>query len=62
MVEDFVSYQKRQEEAQGMDAQLMRHYGEQIVTPEELDQSFMDVDEEEEETEDVEVRSRRAKN
>ena len=44
-------YQQRQEEAQGMDAQLMRDYG----SSEELDQSYMEGEEEEDEMEDVEV-------
>jgi len=52
VIEEFVLYQQRQEEAQGMDAQLMRDYG----SSEELDQSYMDGEEEEDETEDVEVR------
>ena len=39
-----------------MDAQLMHNYSDSVaVSPEELDQSFMDGEEEAEETEDVEV-------
>lgn len=53
-----MSYQQQQEDAQGMDAQLMRHYTKsEAVSPDELDQTYMDgeEDEEEEEAEDVEV-------
>ena len=53
-----MTYQQEQEDAQGMDAQLMRHYGKgDVVPPEELDQHYVDPeeDDEEEEAEDVEV-------
>ncbi|CAK8683082.1 unnamed protein product [Clavelina lepadiformis] len=55
IVEEFVFYQQKQEEAQGMDAQLMRHYGESPMTLEGSEHPYMDIEEEEAETEDVEV-------
>nr|CAB3238000.1 endoribonuclease Dicer [Phallusia mammillata] len=61
IIEEFVTYQERQEETQGMDTQLMRHYGESTMMGEEIGGEdtathFFDCDEEEDgETEDVEV-------
>ena len=61
IIEEFVSYQQRQEEAQGMDAQLMKRYSDaefdattsQLTSPEFLEEE--NEEEEELETEDVEV-------
>lgn len=56
-----MTYQHKQEETQGMDTQLMRHYGESTIMGEEVAGEdpaphFFDCDEEEDgETEDVEV-------
>ncbi|XP_078491910.1 endoribonuclease Dicer [Ciona intestinalis] len=51
IIEDFVMYQQKQEDAQGMDAHLMRDYDRvEVVAP-----SSLEKDEEEGETEDVEV-------
>jgi len=55
-----VTYQQKQEEAQGMDAQLMKHYGDTsdnaYAPAEHHAPSYFDCDEEEDaETEDVEV-------
>nr|XP_009860329.1 endoribonuclease Dicer [Ciona intestinalis] len=51
IIEDFVMYQQKQEDAQGMDAHLMRDYDRvEIVAP-----SSLEKDEEEGENEDVEV-------